>query len=383
MKPRSDGRRIAPRSPPGTDDSAADGRSIGYGELTAGRKLAGVVAADATPRWTLGTARHRSEEGRRPRIRHGRPPVHARPGPAEHGMGASSDRTARRHARVRRRQRRARDDWRLGRPRRRVPRRRSRPSATRRAAAAVGPQWRPPANEPTSETIYDHLKNRGVRRRTRAATPHIRGRRRARASARTRSRRLTAFPTSRTCRSSPAPPSPSGQDGKLTVWSGTQRPFGVRAELAEAFRIPEDRVRVIVPDTGSAYGGKHSGEHAIEAARLAKAAASRSSWCGRAPEEFSWAYFRPAGVIEIKRGGRRGRAAGRVGVPQLELGRVGDPHALRRSQPAHRVPSGPTRRCARARIAAWPRPRTTTRARCTWTRSRARWASTRRVPAAT
>ena len=41
------------------------------------------------------------------------------------------------------------------------------------------------------------------------------------------------------------------QDGKVTVWTGTQRPFGVRTELAEAFRIPEDRVRVIVPDMGS------------------------------------------------------------------------------------------------------------------------------------
>src|SRR6185369_11345436 len=27
---------------------------------------------------------------------------------------------------------------------------------------------------------------------------------------------------------------------KLTVWTGTQRPFGVRGELAEAFHIPED-----------------------------------------------------------------------------------------------------------------------------------------------
>jgi isoquinoline 1-oxidoreductase len=27
-------------------------------------------------------------------------------------------------------------------------------------------------------------------------------------------------------------------NGKLTVWTGTQRPFGVRGELAEAFRIP-------------------------------------------------------------------------------------------------------------------------------------------------
>src|SRR5215469_15449388 len=60
--------------------------------------------------------------------------------------------------------------------------------------------------------------------------------------------------------------------GQLTVWTGTQRPFGVRGQLAEAFHIPEERVRVLMPDTGSAYGGKHTGETAIEAARLARAA---------------------------------------------------------------------------------------------------------------
>ena len=59
---------------------------------------------------------------------------------------------------------------------------------------------------------------------------------------------------------------------QLTVWTGTQRPFGVRGELAEAFHIPEDHVRVLMPDMGSGYGGKHTGETAIEAARLARAA---------------------------------------------------------------------------------------------------------------
>ena len=33
----------------------------------------------------------------------------------------------------------------------------------------------------------------------------------------------------------------------LTVWTGTQRPFGVRSELASAFRIREDQVRVLMP----------------------------------------------------------------------------------------------------------------------------------------
>ena len=89
---------------------------------------------------------------------------------------------------------------------------------------------------------------------------------------------------------------------KLTVWTGTQRPFGVRGELAEAFHIPEDKIRVIVPDTGSGYGGKHTGECAVEAARLARAAGKPVKLVWTRAEEFSWAYFRPAGVIDIKSG---------------------------------------------------------------------------------
>jgi CO/xanthine dehydrogenase Mo-binding subunit len=92
---------------------------------------------------------------------------------------------------------------------------------------------------------------------------------------------------------------------KLTVWTGTQRPFGVRGDLASAFRIPENDVRVIVPDTGSGYGGKHSGEAAIEAARLARAAGKPVKLVWTREEEFSWAYFRPAGVIEISSGARK------------------------------------------------------------------------------
>ena len=92
------------------------------------------------------------------------------------------------------------------------------------------------------------------------------------------------------------------KDGTLTVWTGTQRPFGVKSELAEAFSIPESNVRVIMPDTGSGYGGKHTGEVAIEAARLAKFANKPVKVIWTREEEFTWAYFRPAGVIEIRSG---------------------------------------------------------------------------------
>lgn len=87
---------------------------------------------------------------------------------------------------------------------------------------------------------------------------------------------------------------------KLTVWTGTQRPFGVRGELAAALGTTEDRVRVIMPDTGSGYGGKHNGECAIEAAKLARAAGKPVKLIWTREEEFTWAYLRPAGVIDVR-----------------------------------------------------------------------------------
>ena len=89
---------------------------------------------------------------------------------------------------------------------------------------------------------------------------------------------------------------------RLTVWTGTQRPFGVRGQLAEAFHIPEESVRVLMPDMGSGYGGKHTGETAIEAARLARAAKRPVKVVWTREEEFTWAYFRPAGVIDVSSG---------------------------------------------------------------------------------
>jgi CO/xanthine dehydrogenase Mo-binding subunit len=91
-------------------------------------------------------------------------------------------------------------------------------------------------------------------------------------------------------------------NGKLTVWTGTQRPFGVRDDLMAAFHLPAEQVRVIQPDMGSGYGGKHTGEAAIEAARLAKAAGKPVKMVWTREEEFTWAYFRPAGLIEISSG---------------------------------------------------------------------------------
>jgi isoquinoline 1-oxidoreductase len=171
--------------------------------------------------------------------------------------------------------------------------------AASRAAAAVQATWNVPAGQPSSETIYEYLKknpDRGGGEAPAIATLAMPDGVVRTFEASYRIPYIAHTPLE------PRAAVAEWQDGKLTVWTGTQRPFGVRTELAEAFRIPEDRVRVIVPDMGSGYGGKHTGEAAIEAARLAKAASRPVKLVWTRAEEFSWAYFRPAGVIDIKSG---------------------------------------------------------------------------------
>ncbi|MCS7042275.1 MAG: molybdopterin-dependent oxidoreductase [Bryobacteraceae bacterium] len=97
------------------------------------------------------------------------------------------------------------------------------------------------------------------------------------------------------------------KDGRLTVWTGTSNPFSVRAELARAFGLRAEEVRVIVPDFGGGFGGKHTGEAALEAARLAKEAGRPVKVRWTREEEFRWAYFRPAALIDaeaVLEGGR-------------------------------------------------------------------------------
>ena len=87
---------------------------------------------------------------------------------------------------------------------------------------------------------------------------------------------------------------------RLTVWTATQRPFGVQQQLMEAFHLSAGQARVIVPDSGGGFGGKHTGEVAIEAARLAKTAGKPVSLRWTRAEEFAWAYFRPAAAFEAR-----------------------------------------------------------------------------------
>ncbi len=92
------------------------------------------------------------------------------------------------------------------------------------------------------------------------------------------------------------------ENGKLTVWTGVDGPHRVQGNLSRTFQIPTEQIRVIVPDMGGGFGGKHTGEAAEEAARMAKVIERPVAVHWTRAEEFTWAYFRPAAVIECKGG---------------------------------------------------------------------------------
>ena len=166
-----------------------------------------------------------------------------------------------------------------------------------RAEKAIAVHWKAPG-QPGAEELFDYLKKNATPRQGRPVGSIADG---MAAADKKLSQTYTVAYIAH------APPEPRAavaewNNDKLTVWTGTQRPFGVKSELAEAFHIPEEKVRVIVPDTGSGYGGKHSGECAVEAARLARASGKPVKLVWTREEEFQWAYFRPAGVIEVNTG---------------------------------------------------------------------------------
>ncbi|MPZ15127.1 MAG: molybdopterin-dependent oxidoreductase, partial [Chloroflexi bacterium] len=94
------------------------------------------------------------------------------------------------------------------------------------------------------------------------------------------------------------------QSDRLTVWSSTQDPFGVRDELAALLGVPRSRVRVLVPSLGGGFGSK--GGTLVEpiAAALAQASGRPVRLTLTRAEEFT-TYVRHASRVFVKTGVKR------------------------------------------------------------------------------
>jgi len=87
-----------------------------------------------------------------------------------------------------------------------------------------------------------------------------------------------------------------------TMYAGTQRPFGVREQVAKTVGLPEKKVRVLPQITSGTYGRNSSADAAIEAAILSKGSGRPVLLQWTREEEFAWSPSRPEAVLEISAG---------------------------------------------------------------------------------
>ena len=92
--------------------------------------------------------------------------------------------------------------------------------------------------------------------------------------------------------------------GKLVIYTSTQNPSSIRAQLAELFELPQSQVRVIVPFVGGGYGGKVHPRLEPLTATLARKARRPVQWVLTREEVFLTAHCH-ASVVKIKTGVKR------------------------------------------------------------------------------
>jgi isoquinoline 1-oxidoreductase len=72
--------------------------------------------------------------------------------------------------------------------------------------------------------------------------------------------------------------------------------------VAQALKLPPDKVRIITPYVGGGFGGKSASMQAVEAARLAALTGKPVRVVWSREEEFFFDTFRPAAVIKVRAG---------------------------------------------------------------------------------
>jgi CO/xanthine dehydrogenase Mo-binding subunit len=93
-------------------------------------------------------------------------------------------------------------------------------------------------------------------------------------------------------------------DGRLTVWAGTQTPFNTRADLAGLFGLDPERVRVVAPPMGGSFGANTFVRTEAVVAALARRAGRPVKVVLDRAEEFVTLNRHPA-TIRVRVGARR------------------------------------------------------------------------------
>jgi isoquinoline 1-oxidoreductase len=170
------------------------------------------------------------------------------------------------------------------------------PEVAETALGRLRAEWNPAAPGADTEGIFDHLVKVAPEPEVKAVKGDVEAARAA-ASAVIEGRYEKGYVAH-------APIEPHAataliEDGKLTVWSSTQVPFPTRDALMKVMGLDADHVRVITPYVGGGFGGKSTGVHAEEAARLARATGRPVQVSYTRAEEFFYDTLDPACVVKI------------------------------------------------------------------------------------
>ncbi len=94
------------------------------------------------------------------------------------------------------------------------------------------------------------------------------------------------------------------EDGRLTLWTGTQTPFNLRADLAGLFGLEPEAVRIVAPMMGGSFGAKTFVRTEAVVAALARKAGRPVKVVLDRAEEFLTLNRHPA-TIRVRLGARR------------------------------------------------------------------------------
>ncbi len=173
------------------------------------------------------------------------------------------------------------------------------PEISARALAAVRADWNVPEPAVDNDNIFDHLVAAATDTREQDARGDL--------AAGARDATVLFDQTYLDGYVAHAPMEPhtalaSLEDGKLTVWSATQGPFSLKDRLVRDLGLTPDKVRVITPYVGGAFGGKTVNDEALDAARLAMITGKPVQVARTRAQEFFYDTFRPAALVKVRSG---------------------------------------------------------------------------------
>ena len=82
--------------------------------------------------------------------------------------------------------------------------------------------------------------------------------------------------------------------GRCEVWVGTQNPLGFRHEVAAALDMDVEQVEIHQPDLGGGFGRRSNSDSAVQAAKIARAAAVPIKLIWSREEDVQHDHYRPA-----------------------------------------------------------------------------------------